>query len=153
MATFSVRLPGDHAEISRKLNLAVFNAPAVRVPGGESPPIKLRAGYPGGILIEGRRLWKNTFVSLGQQLATEISILPNMEGIVAKFDCVHVPLEFQRESASESAPLRPFLQAKVWTSEGVTEAIPVEVYRIGKVDLCKDQLTPEQLAAKAKEAK
>ena len=133
----SIRLPGDSAEITRKLNLEVFYFPHLKLVAGindfSSAGATLRAGYPGVLLIPGRRLWKNTYVTLGEQLANEISILPDMEGIVARFNCVHVPIEivdkFERdkgkappppsgENAAKSAgpPGRPPAQAPVETN-------------------------------------
>ena len=65
------------------------------------------------IIIPGFRLWRSTVVTLGSQAATRITVLPNMRGIIARFDDLfaeNVP------RASESVKLR------VWTSEGVDTA-------------------------------
>lgn len=144
-----IRLPGDPAEITRKLNLEVFNAPYLKVIPGindfNAAGIVLRAGHPGRLLIPGRRLWKNTYVSLGEQLADEISILPDMEGIVAHFKCVHVPNEIvrlidQRGDGSNAEAVKKL--ALVWTSEGVTLPIAVTIEQFGPLKLCEAQDPP-----------
>ena len=160
-----IRLPGEPPEITRKLNLEVFNIPHIKVVPGindyrASGPV-LRAGYRGVLLIPGRRLWKNTYVSLGDQLANEISILPDMEGIIATFRCVNVPNEVSiwdwrnKQFALEGRPSSPPGEqaprvtklARVWTSEGATVPIIVQIQQIGPVNLCEDQ-EPARITAK-----
>ena len=66
------------------------------------------------IIIPGFRLWRSTVVTLGSQVATRITVLPNMRGIIAKFEnlfAANVP------GADEQVKLR------VWTSEGVDTAV------------------------------
>ena len=65
------------------------------------------------IIIPGFRLWRSTVVTLGSQLASRITVLPNMRGIIAKFDNL---LAGNVPSAAEQVKLR------VWTSEGVDTA-------------------------------
>lgn len=74
------------------------------------------------ILIPGFRLWRSTAVTLGAQKADRITVLPNMQGIIAKFSPVHIPNV--RVSQDEPAKVR----LRVWTSEGsdVAEA-PVRI--------------------------
>jgi hypothetical protein len=65
------------------------------------------------IIIPGFRLWRSTVVTLGGQAADRITVLPNMRGIIARFDRLFasdVPAGY------EPAKLR------VWTSEGVDAA-------------------------------
>jgi hypothetical protein len=150
-----VRLPGEPAEITRKLNLEVFNVPHLKVIPGindfNAAGVVLRAGHPGSLLIPGRRLWKNTYVSLGEQLADEISILPDMEGIVARFKCVHVPSEIIRsmgqpgpgDDSGSADPLPARKLARVWTSEGVTVPITVTIEQFGPLKLCEAQDAPQ----------
>lgn len=66
---------------------------------------ELRACQPGSVIIRGSQLWRSTVVTLGGQQADAISVLPNMEGIIATFNMVE-------PSMSGSEPLY------LWTSEG-----------------------------------
>lgn len=69
----------------------------------------LTACTPARILIRGNRLWRNSVVTLGAQEATEIKVMPNMEGILARFDRVEIPDQSDEETL------------RVWTSEGMAE--------------------------------
>lgn len=62
------------------------------------------------ILISGKRLWRNTVVTVGNSRATRIELLPNMNGLIAEFDCA--------TTIDQSSEVR------VWTSQGV-ESKPV----------------------------
>jgi hypothetical protein len=83
--------------------------------------IALTACQPGAIVIPGRRLWRSTKVTLGYQTADSISVLPNMKGIIAKFDRVQNPI-----TRDEDAALRKkggdggeiHRPVRVWTSQG-----------------------------------
>jgi hypothetical protein len=55
------------------------------------PWIYVRAGKETKILIPGSRLWRSASVTLGAQTAKRITVLPNMEGIIAEFDAVAPP--------------------------------------------------------------
>ena len=92
--------------------------------------IVVAAGKEAEILIPGSRLWRSATVTLGSQSAERIRVLPNMEGIIAKFASVALPQGAQQwgddthcrtdsTTSARSVPLR------VWTSEGVTEPLPV----------------------------
>lgn len=76
--------------------------------------IKVNACENANILIPGTRLWRSAAVTLGAQKADRITVLPNMEGIIAEFTPVVIT---QR---SEGDVLKAKLQ--VWTSEGVDTA-------------------------------
>jgi hypothetical protein len=65
------------------------------------------------IIIPGFRLWRSTVVTLGGQTASRITVLPNMRGIIARFDDLFADTV---PKISEVAKLR------VWTSEGVDTA-------------------------------
>lgn len=69
----------------------------------------LTACTPASILIRGNRLWRNSVVTLGSQEATEIKVMPNMEGILARFERVEIPDQSDEETL------------RVWTSEGMAE--------------------------------
>ena len=76
--------------------------------------IKVMACENAKILIPGTRLWRSTTVTLGAQKADRITVLPNMEGIIADF----TPVEASQQD--ESNVLKAKLQ--VWTSEGMDTA-------------------------------
>lgn len=60
--------------------------------------IYLRAGRRAQVLIPGSRLWRSATVTLGAQTAERIRVLPNMEGIIAEFNCLALPSAAYRES-------------------------------------------------------
>jgi hypothetical protein len=81
----------------------------------------VRACGPAEIVIPGARLWRSATVTIGDQAADKITVLPNMQGLLATFNEVHVPSS--RETDKES-----LVSLKVWTSEGVdTENSKVHV--------------------------
>ena len=69
------------------------------------------------VLILGQRLWRNTAVTLGGEIADTIVVMPNMEGIKAAFKGVNMN-QFDKEQSST-------VQLRVWTSEGVA-VVPIE---------------------------
>jgi hypothetical protein len=83
-------------------------------------PVLLTACEPGAILIPGRRLWRSTKVTLGHQQADSISVLPNMKGIIARFDRVRNPLSVPEEQklGKNGQPHQIFRTVRVWTSQG-----------------------------------
>jgi hypothetical protein len=84
-------------------------------------PVLLTACEPGAILIPGRRLWRSTKVTLGNQVADSIFVLPNMKGIIATFDQVKNPLsleERQRLVDRKTPTQRIRRPVRVWTSQG-----------------------------------
>ena len=85
-------------------------------------PVALTACRPGAIVIPGRRLWRSTRVTLGYQTADEISVLPNMKGIVASFNSVRNQMTLAEAAAvRDSKPPRVMeiqRPVRVWTSQG-----------------------------------
>jgi hypothetical protein len=69
--------------------------------------------------LNGDRLWRSTEVTLGSQQADRIVVLPNMEGIVAHFDCVRAQIAWGKRFDGQSP-----VQVTVWTSEGKAELYP-----------------------------
>jgi hypothetical protein len=116
-----IRLPGAIPEISRKLGFEVVQEPNIL---GETKQTaqQLDIGQPGSLLLKGSRLWRSTEVMLGAQRATSITVLPDMEGIIAQFDCVlpQTPLKPGTPSVIRTS-------VTVWTSEGSTAPIPVDL--------------------------
>ena len=67
------------------------------------------------LLIPGRRLWRSTTVTAGAYQADKITVLPNMDGIIATF----APFDKDAEMAEDDRPL----PVRVWTSEGMVETV------------------------------
>jgi hypothetical protein len=121
----TVRLPTAVAEISRKLAFDVLQEPSFY----DVDERELTVGAPGSLLLEGARLWRSTDVTAAAQHASKITVLPNMEGILAEFECVRPPNILTRftnptMSGQEEAVTKDWI--RVWTSEGVTEKMPVK---------------------------
>lgn len=106
--------------------------------------ITVAACEPARLLIPGLRLWRSASVTLGAQKADRITVLPDMEGLIAYFDPVEVPTTTIGEAmprwgvagppdsmlspAKNACGMIPEAQVKersvcarlrVWTSEGV----------------------------------
>ena len=147
--TYDIKLPGDIKEVSRKLRIDVRDVPYVLHKmhyEDASQNYTIRVGRKADIVIHGSRLWRSTRVTLGTQPADEIVVLPNMEGIIATFTCVHRPLQwpvdFQRIGDEQYSVFDSRL--RVWTSEGVTHPLPANIIEstTSKPDLCPDEVLP-----------
>jgi hypothetical protein len=125
-----IRLPVSIAELSRKLGFEVFQQPYLSGENYEKTQ-ELEIGQPGTLLLLGGRLWRSTEVVLGAQRATGITVLPNMEGIIAHFSCVLPQSGTDRqEDPPDGSGRRRITQTnvRVWTSEGVTNPpLPVDL--------------------------
>jgi len=87
-------------------------------------PIRLTACREGAIVIPGRRLWRSTVVTLGFQTADEITVLPNMKGIIAKFDKLENQASIREEHDREQGDVLEIKRTvRIWTSQG-TIALP-----------------------------
>jgi hypothetical protein len=152
----TVRLPTAVAEISRKLAFDVLQEPSFY----DVDERELTVGAQGLLLLEGARLWRSTDVTAGAQHASRITVLPNMEGILAEFECVRPPNILTRftnptMSGDPEAVTRDWI--RVWTSEGVTEKMPVKfvwpkyLLRDEKAvkDLCPDKKAPPASSEKS----
>jgi hypothetical protein len=114
-AEFLVRLPGDADSVDEVLlSTQLRNAPTVDVRTMTS--VNLREGEPAEIVIPGRHLWRSTVVVLGTQRANSIVVLPDMNGIIARFSQVVLP-----PSSNTAEP--PFVELEVWTSEDRAQTI------------------------------
>lgn len=125
--TYFIKIPGDVGEVSRKLRIEVREVPYI-LTEMYNPSVSryvFQVGKKTDIVIEGGRLWRSTRVTLGTQSADEISVLPHMEGIVARFNCVRAP---PYSPLDENLGREYFkgdgvvygAKVQVWTSEGVT---------------------------------
>lgn len=116
-----IRLPGAIAELSRKLGFEVVQEPYLEKTRTKQV---LEIGQPGNLLLRGGRLWRSTEVTMGAQRADSITVLPNMEGIVAYFRCVlpqsgDEQLRTATTSTGEGERVKVTLvPVDVWTSEG-----------------------------------
>lgn len=99
----SIRLPGQPTEIARKLGLDIVRRPSVF----NEVRMTVEAGHPADILIEGNHLWRSTVVTLNGTPADNITVLPDMKGIVARFKEIAMP-----------PPNRGLEELWVFTSEG-----------------------------------
>lgn len=87
-SVFPVRLPSNAQDVLQKLGFFIIRAPYLDIQGGGAESLTVQAGRPAEIRLTGKRLWKNPRVRLGNQWHTEIEVLPDMKGIIAKFECV-----------------------------------------------------------------
>ncbi len=107
-SSITIDLPRDLESIS---SLLLSRGAGPEIEEDKMVPIVVTVCRPAEILLPGRRLWRSAVVTLGAQIADEIQVLPNMRGIIAKFDGVHVPSEWT------GGTLRN-VPVTVWTSEG-----------------------------------
>lgn len=78
------------SEISRTIGIEVIREPYIKESSRDTP--KLEIGRPGELLLEGGRLWRSTVVTLGDyQRADEIIVIPSMDGVIARFNCIYPP--------------------------------------------------------------
>ncbi len=112
--TISVRLKPDMSTITDVLAKEPFREPRPHT----RQLLKWNEGAPATIVIPGQNLWRNPVVLLGSQQADEVTVLPDMRGIVAKFK--EVKLQRPRGSSERDIVV-------VWTSEGHADAALVEI--------------------------
>jgi hypothetical protein len=113
---YHIRLPGDFEKLTTSLRER-----GVRTRFGTGPEIDehnldditLRIGDEASILIPGRNLWRSTVVTVGAQPSHMITVLPNMEGIIAHFKEIKPLYDGNANGEKNLANVR------VWTSEGV----------------------------------
>ena len=125
--SYSIKLPGDVKEVSRKLRIEVREVPYIlhSLYNPQLGQYVFHVGMRADMVIEGGRLWRSTIVTLGTQPADEITVLPHMEGIVATFYCVRRP-PFSPMPKGLADAVHPYgllvyaTPVQVWTSEGVT---------------------------------
>jgi hypothetical protein len=122
-----IRLPNSQADISRKLG---FELPPEPYLAKQQTARKLRAGYPGDLVLQGDRLWRSTDVFLDSQRADSIRVMPDMKGIVAHFNCVLPPAETRGT-------------VEIVTSEGNVQLnYPIEVEVLDEGDIGSPGLSP-----------
>ena len=110
--TIPVRLKPDFTAITELLTTIREPRPFTR------QVLKYDEGAAATFVIPGQNLWRNTVVLLGSQQADEVSVLPDMKGIVAKFK----EIKLQRPKGSGEWEV-----LAVWTSEGRADAAYVKI--------------------------
>lgn len=134
---YSIKVPGDIREVSRKLRIEVRDAPYLlnEMYELDQGMYFFDVGKRADIVIEGGRLWRSTRVTLGTQTADKIIVLPHMDGIVATFDCVQRPPYPPVSVNDRSGAVVYSSKVQVWTSEGVTVPhLPVGIVAFDKRD-------------------
>lgn len=114
---YHIRLPGDFEKLTdsireRGINTRFGTGPEIDEHNLDE--ITLRIGEEASILIPGRNLWRSTVVTVGAQSSHMITVLPNMEGIIAHFKKIKSPSG--KNLKGDETPVI----VRVWTSEGVT---------------------------------
>jgi hypothetical protein len=150
---YVAELPRRVEEVTEKFRFDFIKAPYLDPAWLEQPKkdLALEAGRSGKLVIMGARLWRGTVVTVGGQPADKITVLPDMKGVVAEYDCVMPPPGMVGGGSGTSntaavpispQPARPAEDAKaarptvpisanmtVWTSEGRTTPQYVDIYR------------------------
>lgn len=130
-----VALPGSEVDVSQKLGVEVIKDPYLDYPIDQQGMV-LEIGRRGRLILTGGRLWKSPVVTLGMQTATKITVLPDMKGIIAEFECVFQPPDQEAATGKRPPPLI------VWTSEERTAATYVKLIPFSGPDSempCPDQ--------------
>lgn len=129
---YIVRLPGSPAELPRKFGYDIERVPAIREHRYQEPLADFYIGQEdASLIIKGDELWRSTVVTMGNQKADTIEVLPNMKGIVAKFKKVEIPnkkLSPQLGGRAQDKPCVVRSNVIVWTSEGKTKPLFVRIH-------------------------
>ena len=137
--TYLVRVPTDFESLEATL-IAADEQAGPEILESRLDPVYLTACQPGAIVVPGRRLWRSTRVTLGFQSADEISVLPDMKGIIAKFRSVQNQARVNElapspgKGAAVGEIARP---VRIWTSQG-SVTLPYSA-RIGVPSGCQEQ--------------
>ncbi|GFE65787.1 hypothetical protein [Litoreibacter roseus] len=83
---FPIPLPGDGQDVLQKLGFFIIRAPYLDV--SERDMTVIQSGRSASVRLTGKRLWKNPRVRIGNQWHDRIEVLPDMQGIIATFECV-----------------------------------------------------------------
>jgi hypothetical protein len=122
-----IAVPTDFEAVDSLLAFSGANRRPLVVAGDVSPQMLLECA-PAKILIPGFRLWQSTLVTIGSQQSEKITVLPNMEGIIADFSTIpHVLVVNPSPDPYKAINVPKTLPLRVWTSEGVTDPIPIAI--------------------------
>jgi len=124
---YTVRLPGSPSELPRKFGYDIERAPWIERNQQESYLADFFVGQrDASLIIKGNELWRSTVVTIGNQKADQIEVLPNMKGIIATFDEIKLPhRKFEPQNSgggpgSGGPDCSVRSEVIVWTSEGRT---------------------------------
>lgn len=138
----SVALPPDYEAFDTLISGVKRYGPAIFDRRMER--VRVEACAPASVLIPGARLWRSSLVTLAGQPADQIIVLPNMRGIIAKFETVP-PLAKGTRLRSigpteglqvSEEPNRLPATLQVWTSEG-SDRIDDKVVIVASDERCK----------------
>ncbi len=127
-STYPIQLPASSERISEMFDFEVIKVPYVLHRERPHEVAAVEAGRAGKVIIQGGRLWRGTMVTLDDQQADEIAVLPDMKGVVATFNCVLPPAGFRHFTRNDRVETPP--QAKdpgdgskdaelrIWTAQG-----------------------------------
>ena len=136
---YSIELPTDFEPLETTLLEVQQLGPELME--SRLDPVRLTACKEGAIVIPGRRLWRSTRVTLGYQIADEIAMLPNMKGIIAKFQPVQSQVSLSEaeewRANRKNGPIEIRRAVRVWTSQG-TITLPSPA-RIGIPSDCEEK--------------
>ena len=121
---YTVRLPGSPSELPRKFGYDIERAPWIERNQGEPYLADFYVGQRDvSLIIKGSELWRSTVVTIGNQKADRIEVLPNMKGIIAKFEEIKLPHHTFDAMQPGGGPPECFVRSEVivWTSEGRTD--------------------------------
>jgi hypothetical protein len=125
---YHIQVPGSVKNIKEKLRYEVRKEPHVDLGATKLHGTQfLEMGRSARIILEGGRLWRSTVVTMGQQQAEKIEVLPDMRGIIAEFKCVKPPPGL----SGHEEPPKDFKHPRitVWTSEGRAALPPIFVLK------------------------
>ncbi len=128
-----VNVPGDIDEVMRIAEPTGNRRIVVNIDKMNKMPIEATACTRGSIVIFGHRLWRGAVVTLGGQVADEIRVLPDMLGIVAKFDNIEIPAQFNRGANEDSETVEKLkVPIWIWTSEDSVLAASNAIIKVPK---------------------
>ncbi len=124
-----VKLPGTADEVLSRMAFFPLKAPYLNDDMAQTNVVEV--GREGVVTLVGSRLWKNPRVRLGHQWASSVEVLPNMRGLVARFDCIEpdpgtTGVTGAQAGQQAGAPQRN-RPVRIWTSEGTTTPLSVIV--------------------------
>ncbi|MEM8554968.1 MAG: hypothetical protein AAGF71_09120 [Pseudomonadota bacterium] len=127
---FQVQLPRRVEDVTERFNFDFIKSPYFDrdwdTDTRNNPNmLTLEVGRPGRLVLAGERLWRGTVVTVNNQAADRIVVLPDMKGVVAEFNCLHPPPGskhvIDRTTTAQTAPSPVRAPMLVWTSEGRTQ--------------------------------
>jgi hypothetical protein len=107
---FAVELPTNFETMDALLFDAADNGPVIV--DWQIPQLLARPCAPFAVTVIGRRLWRSTVVTMGSVRASRVTVMPNMNGIIAEFNELPIPPSAALTDRRYFAPLT------VWTSQG-----------------------------------